>query len=75
MQQDILTFLEEEGVDRGLLEAVRAFRAKFPTEAENAARVPAPQGIPNRHCCHAVENPAGGMGSVTPEPFTADPPD
>ena len=35
---DILTFLEEEGVDKALLEGVKTFRAKFPTEAENAAR-------------------------------------
>ena len=40
---DILTFLEEEGVDKALLEGVKTFRAKFPTEAENAARVPAPE--------------------------------
>ena len=40
---DILSFLEEEGVDKALLDGVKAFRAKYPTEAENAARVPAPE--------------------------------
>ena len=37
---DLFTFLQSEGIDPGLLEGVRAFREKYPTEAENAARVP-----------------------------------
>ncbi len=39
----LYTFLESEGVDKGLLEGVKAFRAKYPTEAENAPRVPDPE--------------------------------
>lgn len=39
----LYTFLESEGVDEGLLEGVKAFRAKYPTEAENAPRVPDPE--------------------------------
>ena len=41
--QELLSFLKEEGVDAALLEGVKAFREKYPTEAENAARVPAPE--------------------------------
>ena len=40
---DLFTFLQSEGIDPGLLEGVRAFREKYPTEAENAARVPDPE--------------------------------
>ena len=39
----LYSFLESEGVDKGLLEGVKAFRAKYPTEAENAPRVPDPE--------------------------------
>ena len=39
----LYTFLESEGVDKGLLEGVKAFRTKYPTEAENAPRVPDPE--------------------------------
>ena len=41
--QDILSFLEEEGVDKALLEGVKAFRAQYPVEEGYAARVPAPE--------------------------------
>ena len=39
----IYSFLESEGVDGSLLAGVRAFREKYPAEAENAARVPDPE--------------------------------
>ena len=41
--EQLLSFLEAEGVDRGLLDGVKAFRAKYPTESENAPRVPQPE--------------------------------
>ena len=40
---DLFTFLQSEGISPGLLDGVRAFREKYPTEAENAARVPDPE--------------------------------
>ena len=39
----LIKFLESEGVDKALLAGVRAFREKYPTEPENAARVPDPE--------------------------------
>ena len=39
----LYTFLESEGVDKGLLEGVKSFRAKNPTETDNAPRVPDPE--------------------------------
>ena len=39
----LFQFLESEGIDSGLLDGVRAFRGRFPTEAENAPRVPDPE--------------------------------
>ncbi len=39
----LFQFLEDEGVDAALLNAVRAFRAAHPTEPENAPRVPDPE--------------------------------
>ena len=40
---DLYTFLEAEGVDKALLSGVKAFREHYPTEAENAPRVPDPE--------------------------------
>ncbi len=39
----LFTFLESEGVDAALLAGVKAFREHYPTEAENAPRVPVPE--------------------------------
>ncbi|MCR5825274.1 MAG: MoxR family ATPase, partial [Oscillospiraceae bacterium] len=39
----MISFLANEGVDKALLEAAQAFCARYPTEAENAARVPQPE--------------------------------
>ena len=39
----LFSFLESEGVDRTLLEGVKAFRDKHPTGDENAPRVPQPE--------------------------------
>ena len=36
----LFTFLENEGVDKSLLEGVRAFRSAYPTEPESAPRIP-----------------------------------
>ena len=41
--QELIQFLEEEGVDSALLEGVKAFRTTYPTEPENAPRVPSPE--------------------------------
>ena len=40
---DLFTFLQNEGIDAALLEGVRVFREKYPTEPENLARVPDPE--------------------------------
>ena len=40
---DLYTFLEAEGVDKALLAGVKAFREQYPTESENAPRVPEPE--------------------------------
>ena len=40
---DLFRFLEEEGVSPALLDGVRAFRTQYPTEAEDAARIPEPE--------------------------------
>ena len=40
---DLYTFLEAEGVDKALLNGVKAFREHYPTEVENAPRVPDPE--------------------------------
>ncbi len=40
---ELFQFLQSEGIAPGLLEGVRAFREKYPTEAENAPRVPDPE--------------------------------
>lgn len=40
---NLIAFLEEEGVDKALLDGVRAFRERYPTEADSAARVPSPE--------------------------------
>ena len=40
---DLFRFLQNEGIDPALLEGVRAFREKYPTESENQARVPDPE--------------------------------
>ena len=39
----IYSFLASEGVDKALLEGVRAFCERYPTEAESAPRVPEPE--------------------------------
>ena len=39
----LFQFLADEGVYTPLLDGVRSFRTAHPTEAENAARVPAPE--------------------------------
>ena len=39
----LISFLEAEGVDRALLEGVKAFRAQYPTGAESENRVPRPE--------------------------------
>jgi len=39
----LFTFLENEGVDKSLLESVRAFRSAYPTESEYAPRIPSPE--------------------------------
>ncbi len=41
--EELFDFLKGEGVDASLLDGVRAFRGRFPTEPEAAARVPAPE--------------------------------
>jgi len=41
--EELFHFLEEEGVSRTLLEGVRAFREKYPPEAETAERIPDPE--------------------------------
>ena len=43
LMNPIYSFLEAEGVDKALLEGVKAFCARYPTEPENAPRVPAPE--------------------------------
>ena len=40
---ELFQFLQSEGISPGLLEGVRAFREKYPTETENASRVPDPE--------------------------------
>jgi len=40
---NLYSFLEAEGVDKALLEGVRDFRAKYPTERESEKRVPQPE--------------------------------
>ena len=41
--EELFRFLEEEQVDEGLLNGVRAFRKEYPTEKEAEARVPKPE--------------------------------
>ncbi len=41
--EDLLLFLENEGVEPGLLEGVRAFREAFPAAEKDSARIPKPE--------------------------------
>lgn len=41
--EELFRFLESEGVDRALLDGVRAFRAQYPAGEEHADRVPRPE--------------------------------
>ena len=41
--EELFTFLKNEGVDAGLLEAVRVFAAGHPAAAEDAGRIPKPE--------------------------------
>ncbi len=41
--EDLLLFLENEGVEPGLLEGVRAFREAFPAAETDSARIPKPE--------------------------------
>ncbi len=41
--QNLLEFLEEEGVNKKLLDGVRAFREAYPADPEDAARIPDPE--------------------------------
>ena len=40
---ELFQFLQSENIDPGLLDGVKAFREKYPTEPENAPRVPDPE--------------------------------